>query len=586
MRGITVKGLAGLDAPTSTSTPSRCKGAKPTARVEIEVQTKGGPIKRQVKRVEPGANLHDLSGGIEAYKGLFVTDIDAIDDTIELSNGDVVVAGQLADATSPRRPSGASRSARSSAPTSTRSASSSARASRCCRCSSSTRSRSTATTSREDTLGDYARVFEEEYEALVEEVLGELDLDEATAAYQEYLSRDQRPGRPEGYFSIDRKTRHQVDRDDRTRRRREGPVQGRRRLRPDPQGQGAAALVRRAGALHLLPLGAARGMGQPQRLRHGHAQEERQHRLPPPGDRSRPASGRGPARRAHGQPRHRPRHQRADGGHRRVVHRLRHRAPEGDRRVARRPARARRARVLHGQDRSRRADGPSQRRARRSPRRSTTSSSRTTTSTTTALVTELHGRPKAAGTLAEPTSEVLKPVIDYCWPLDRLALPRPPEADGRPQAQEDPAQRGELRQEGVPGALGPDQPQGRLSGRVRLRRTHQQVRRALDKHLKVARIQYVVQPASSGRRSRPTTSRAARGSRSPARRPTPRPSPRGSQVPYDLLGEITEKTQLTRRTAAAILARRQARRPSRSSGRTPSSSSPRPPGSSTSRRPR
>ena len=29
----------------------------------------------------------------------------------------------------------------------------------------------------------------------------------------------------------------------------------------------------------------------------------------------------------------------------------------------------------------------------------------------------------------------------------------------------------------------------------------------------------------------------------------------GSQVKYDLLGEVTEKTQLTRRTAAAILGR-------------------------------
>ena len=33
---------------------------------------------------------------------------------------------------------------------------------------------------REDTLGDYARVFEEEYAALVEEILGELELDAAT----------------------------------------------------------------------------------------------------------------------------------------------------------------------------------------------------------------------------------------------------------------------------------------------------------------------------------------------------------------------------------------------------------------------
>ena len=61
-------------------------------RVEIEVQTKGGAIKRQTKRLDKGSRLHDLSGGIEAYKDLVVTDVDANRDVIELSNGDIVTA--------------------------------------------------------------------------------------------------------------------------------------------------------------------------------------------------------------------------------------------------------------------------------------------------------------------------------------------------------------------------------------------------------------------------------------------------------------------------------------------------------------
>ena len=52
-----------------------------------------------MKRLDVGANLHDVSGGIEAYKGLFITEIDANRDVIELSNGDIVAVGQLADAT-------------------------------------------------------------------------------------------------------------------------------------------------------------------------------------------------------------------------------------------------------------------------------------------------------------------------------------------------------------------------------------------------------------------------------------------------------------------------------------------------------
>ncbi|MFV0457600.1 MAG: hypothetical protein ACK5MT_02340 [Actinomycetales bacterium] len=91
-----MKGLAGSTAYLYLDAIEIAKGAKPCARVEIEVQTVTG-IKRQVKRLDMGANLHDVSNGIETYKGLFITEVDANRDVIELSNDDVVVAGQLAD---------------------------------------------------------------------------------------------------------------------------------------------------------------------------------------------------------------------------------------------------------------------------------------------------------------------------------------------------------------------------------------------------------------------------------------------------------------------------------------------------------
>ena len=68
VRGITVKGLAGSTAYLYMDAIEVKKGAKPAARIELEVQTKGGRIKRQVKRIEQGTNLHDLAGGLEAYK--------------------------------------------------------------------------------------------------------------------------------------------------------------------------------------------------------------------------------------------------------------------------------------------------------------------------------------------------------------------------------------------------------------------------------------------------------------------------------------------------------------------------------------
>ena len=92
-------------------------------------------------------------------------------------------------------------------------------------------------------------------------------------------------------------------------------------------------------------------------------------------------------------------------------------------------------------------------------------------------VTSKYKEDKEAGTLAAPTAERLKPVIDSRLAAGGFALHRPASADRRPQAEEDSAQRSELCQEGVPGPVGADQPQGRLSGRVRLRGARRQVRR-------------------------------------------------------------------------------------------------------------
>ena len=94
VRGITVKHLAGSTAYLYVDGLEVGKGANfPKARVELEVQTAQG-IKRQVKRLSQGMNLHDISGGIAAYKGLFIRDVDANRDIIELSNGHVIGAAR------------------------------------------------------------------------------------------------------------------------------------------------------------------------------------------------------------------------------------------------------------------------------------------------------------------------------------------------------------------------------------------------------------------------------------------------------------------------------------------------------------
>jgi len=210
VRGITVKGLAGTTAYLYLDAIEIAKGAKPRARVEIEVQT-ATAIKRQVKRIDQGTNLHDLSNGIEAYKGLFVVDIDANRDVIELSNGDIVVAGQLADrdvTEESKRRIQIREVIRAHLDKERELHVQDIKVLSLFFIDEVVKYRDY---SRDDTLGDYARVFEEEYAAAVADLLGELALDPAAEAYHAYLQRDSVGAVHEGYFSIDKKTKRLVD---------------------------------------------------------------------------------------------------------------------------------------------------------------------------------------------------------------------------------------------------------------------------------------------------------------------------------------------------------------------------------------
>ena len=210
VRGITVKGLAGTTAYLYVDAIEIAKGANPRARVEVEVQTKTG-IKRQVKRLDKGDNLHDISGGIEAYKGLFITNIDASRDALELSNGDVVIAGQLADrdvTEETKRRIQIREVIRAHLDKERELFSRGIKVLSLFFIDEVAKYRDY---DREDTLGDYARIFEEEYVAIRDDVLGELALDDSTAAHQDYLLRDEIGKVHEGYFSIDKKTKRQVN---------------------------------------------------------------------------------------------------------------------------------------------------------------------------------------------------------------------------------------------------------------------------------------------------------------------------------------------------------------------------------------
>jgi type III restriction enzyme len=210
VRGITVRGLAGSSAYLYVDGIEIGSGPGfPRARIELHVKTKSG-ITRQIKRVIRGERLHDLSGGIEPYHGLVVTDIDAHRDVIELSNGDVLAAGDVAndDTEGVKRRIQIREVIRAHLEKERQLFSQDIKVLSLFFIDEVAKYRDYT---RDDTLGEYARVFEEEYAALTAEVLSELNLDEAAAAYRAYLERDSANRVHDGYFSIDKKTKHFSD---------------------------------------------------------------------------------------------------------------------------------------------------------------------------------------------------------------------------------------------------------------------------------------------------------------------------------------------------------------------------------------
>ena len=237
------------------------------------------------RNVERNDNLYDISGGIEQYKGFVVADIDAHRRTrSSFTNGVVLEAGEATgDVTETRTRRIQIREAIS------------------------------AHFDKEQEL--FAQGIKVLSLFFIDEVAKYRDYDEAgeerrriradlrgrirrqlnevltleTRRYNRYLKGIQ-ASQDARRLLLDRQEDQAPGRSRRAdARRSRRRIRRRRRLRPDPEGQGTAAVVRGAGAVHLLPLRAARRLGQPERVRDGHAQAQRQHDLPAAGSRARPA---------------------------------------------------------------------------------------------------------------------------------------------------------------------------------------------------------------------------------------------------------------------------------------------------------
>lgn len=96
VRGIAVKGLAGTAGYLYLQSIEISSKKPPEARVEFEQKLAGGNIKRVVRKLSKGDNLFELSNGLDQYRdGYVVSDINAVTDTLSFTNGVELSVGDV-----------------------------------------------------------------------------------------------------------------------------------------------------------------------------------------------------------------------------------------------------------------------------------------------------------------------------------------------------------------------------------------------------------------------------------------------------------------------------------------------------------
>lgn len=206
VRGIAVKGPAGTNAYLYLESIEISRKA-PVARIEMEVR-QGSGIKRIVKRLECGQSLFVESNELNQYDGFVIAEIDANKDTVEFTNGHVLSAG---DATGDITEIAIRRiqireAIRAHLEKEQVLFAQGVKVLSLFFIDEVVKYRDY---SQADEQGEYARIFEEEYERLKAEYLSLLPLD--GGRYREYLKGIPVGRTHNGYFSIDKQTKKLTD---------------------------------------------------------------------------------------------------------------------------------------------------------------------------------------------------------------------------------------------------------------------------------------------------------------------------------------------------------------------------------------
>jgi type III restriction enzyme len=204
VRGISVKGLTGTNAYLYLESIEVSTSA-PVARVELEIKQNNG-IKRVLRKLSRNDNLFDLSGDLEQYRGFVVSDINALTNTVTFTNGQELLAGEATGdvSESALRRIQIREAIKAHFDKEQALFSQGIKVLSLFFIDSVSKYRSYDDTGEKS--GEYAQMFEEEYNQQLAEVLTLDDI-----PYNRYLKSIATNKTHNGYFSIDKKTKRMVD---------------------------------------------------------------------------------------------------------------------------------------------------------------------------------------------------------------------------------------------------------------------------------------------------------------------------------------------------------------------------------------
>ncbi len=204
VRGIQPRGLAGTNAYLYLEGIDISKYA-PVARIELEVKLKSGEIRRRLRKLSERGNLFEWSNELDQYReGFTVSQISARTDTVEFANGVVLRAGEAIGDVSEGdiRRIQIRETIKAHLDREKQLFSQGIKVLSLFFIDEVAKYRDYE---QDDEKGEYAHIFEEEYEFLKNEYLDELPLD--NDLYRTHLVGIDAEATHNGYFSIDKRSK-------------------------------------------------------------------------------------------------------------------------------------------------------------------------------------------------------------------------------------------------------------------------------------------------------------------------------------------------------------------------------------------